>query len=64
MFKATTALAAILACSVGVALAAQTKLIKVAAFVPEKSVGVSKVIKPWMSAVQADVGDAAKLQAG
>ena len=62
MFKATTALAAVLACSIGVALAAQTKLIKVAAFVPEKSVGVSKVIKPWMNAVQADVGDAAKLQ--
>ena len=37
-------------------------LIKVGTFVPEKSVGVSKVIKPWMEAVAGEVGDAVKLQ--
>lgn len=36
--------------------------IKVATFVPAKSVGVGKVIKPWMDAVQADIGNKAKLQ--
>lgn len=34
-------------------------LVKVGTFVPAKSVGVAKVIRPWMEAVQADVGDAA-----
>ena len=30
--------------------------IKIGTFVPAKSVGVSKVIKPWMEAVSKDVG--------
>lgn len=37
-------------------------LIKVGTFVPEKSVGVSRVIKPWMESVSADAGDAVRLQ--
>ena len=61
MFKAITAIAATFALTIGVAQA-QTKTIKVAAFVPEKSVGVSKVIKPWMQAVQKDAGDAIRMQ--
>ena len=40
---------------------AQT-LIKVASFVPPQSVGVSRVIKPWLEAVQKDVGSELKLQ--
>lgn len=36
---------------------AEAQTIKVATFVPEQSVGVSKVIKPWIEAVQAEVGD-------
>lgn len=42
-------------------LAAPTTL-RVAAFVPEKSFGVSRVIKPWMAAVEKDVGSEVKLQ--
>ncbi len=61
MFKAITAIAATLALTIGIAQA-QTKTIKVAAFVPEKSVGVAKVIKPWMQAVQKDVGNAVRMQ--
>lgn len=41
--------------------AAPTTL-RVAAFVPEKSFGVSRVIKPWMAAVEKDVGAEIKLQ--
>lgn len=41
---------------------AAAQMIKVATFVPEKSVGVARVIKPWMEAVQADLGDAVRLQ--
>lgn len=37
-------------------------VIKVGTFVPEQSVGVSRVIKPWMDAVAADVGDAVSLK--
>ncbi|MGC1442100.1 MAG: TRAP transporter substrate-binding protein [Burkholderiaceae bacterium] len=37
-------------------------LVKVGTFVPAKSVGVSKVIQPWMDAVQKDVGDAVTLK--
>ena len=37
-------------------------LIKVATFVPEQSVGVAKVIKPWMLAAQQDVGTRARFQ--
>lgn len=44
------------------ALAADPVTIKVATFVPEKSTGVAKVIKPWMEAVQAEVGDAVRMQ--
>ena len=36
-------------------------MIKVGTFVPEQSVGVSKVILPWMEAVAADT-DAVKMQ--
>ena len=38
------------------------ELVKVGTFVPEQSVGVSKVIKPWMEAVSAEAGDAVTLQ--
>lgn len=38
------------------------ELVKVGTFVPEKSVGVSRVIKPWMESVSADAGDDVKLQ--
>lgn len=38
------------------------ELIKVGTFVPEKSVGVSRVIQPWMNAVSGDVGGEVKLQ--
>ncbi len=61
MLKTITTIAATLALTVGVAQA-QTKTIKVAAFVPEKSVGVAKVIKPWMQAVQKDAGSAVRMQ--
>lgn len=37
------------------------ELVKIGTFVPEKSVGVSRVIKPWMEAVAAET-DAVKLQ--
>ncbi|MGR3503997.1 TRAP transporter substrate-binding protein [Pseudaestuariivita sp.] len=37
--------------------AAAQDLVKVGAFVPEQSVGVAKVIKPWMEAVSAETGD-------
>lgn len=37
-------------------------LVKVGTFVPEQSVGVSRVIKPWMEAVAAEAGDAVKMQ--
>ncbi len=37
-------------------------LIKVATFVPEQSVGVSKVIRPWMNAAQQEVGAKARFQ--
>jgi len=37
-------------------------LIKVGAFVPEQSVGVSRVIKPWMEAVADEAGDDVRLQ--
>jgi len=52
----------------GVALTAMTampavaqELVKVGTFVPEQSVGVARVIKPWMEAVAADT-DAVKMQ--
>ena len=38
------------------------ELVKVGTFVPEQSVGVSRVIKPWMESVSADVGEDVKLQ--
>ncbi len=41
---------------------AQTTTVRIASFVPEQSFGVSKVIKPWMEAVQAEVGDKVRLQ--
>lgn len=44
-------------------LKAETVTIKVATFVPEKSTGVSKVIKPWMEAVARDAGGDVKMQA-
>jgi TRAP-type C4-dicarboxylate transport system substrate-binding protein len=37
-------------------------LVKVGTFVPEQSVGVSRVIKPWMEAVAAEAGDDVKMQ--
>ncbi len=62
MFKAVLSLAATFALTIGVAQAAQVQTIKVAAFVPERSVGVAQVIEPWMEAVQKDAGTAVKLR--
>ena len=42
--------------------ASAQEVIKVGTFVPEQSVGVSRVIKPWMEAVAADAGDAVSLK--
>lgn len=42
--------------------ASAQEFVKVGTFVPEKSVGVSRVIQPWMEAVTADAGDDVKLQ--
>jgi len=42
--------------------AQSTPLVKVATFVPEQSVGVAKVIKPWMLATQQEVGTRARFQ--
>ena len=53
---ATTALSAL-----GLNAHAQAAL-RVAAFVPEQSFGVSRVIKPWMAAVDRDLGGKVKLQ--
>jgi len=53
--------AALVALTMATPLSAQ-ELIKVATFVPEKSTGVAKVIKPWMDAVQKDVGKAVTLK--
>lgn len=41
---------------------AQQTTLRVAAFVPEQSFGVSRVIKPWMAAVEQEVGARVKLQ--
>lgn len=60
MIRTLAAATALLAGSV--AGAAAQELVKVATFVPEQSTGVAGVIKPWMEAVQADVGDAVRMQ--
>jgi TRAP-type C4-dicarboxylate transport system substrate-binding protein len=44
------------------ALAQSTPLIQVATFVPEQSVGVAKVIRPWMNSAQQEVGSKARFQ--
>ncbi len=41
---------------------AQTINIKIGTFVPAKSVGVSRVIKPWMESIRKDVGDEVDLR--
>ncbi len=46
----------------GSAFAQSAPLVKVATFVPEQSVGVAKVIKPWMLAAQQEVGTRARFQ--
>lgn len=55
-----------IAAATGLALltspATAQKMIKVATFVPPKSVGVSRVILPWMEAVQKDVGKKVSLK--
>ncbi len=38
------------------------ELVKIGTFVPEQSVGVARVIKPWMEAVSAEAGDAVRMQ--
>ena len=63
MLQRTLVIAAALAAAIAVTPAqAQVKLIKVATFVPAKSVGVAKVIDPWLKAVQKDVGAKVRLQ--
>ncbi|TVR09314.1 MAG: hypothetical protein EA385_07600 [Salinarimonadaceae bacterium] len=54
-FLATTAAAAFLAIA-STGASAQT-MIRVASFTPEGAVGVRFVMKPWMEAVQAELGD-------
>jgi TRAP-type C4-dicarboxylate transport system substrate-binding protein len=48
--------AAVFFSSLALSTVAAKEMIKVGTFVPAKSVGVSKVIKPWMDAVTKDVG--------
>ena len=60
-WKSALATAAVAAMGWTAPVSAQD-LVKVGTFVPEKSVGVSRVIKPWMEAVTAEAGDAVKLQ--
>lgn len=48
--------------ALAIASTANAQTVKVATFVPEQSVGVSKVIKPWIEAVQAEVGDDVNFQ--
>ncbi|MEX0280793.1 MAG: TRAP transporter substrate-binding protein [Arenibacterium sp.] len=57
----TTLAGMALAALVAVPASAQ-EFVKVGTFVPEKSVGVSRVIQPWMEAVAEDAGDDVKLQ--
>ncbi|MCE8009168.1 TRAP transporter substrate-binding protein [Aestuariivita sp.] len=52
---------AALAAACALPLSAQ-ELVKVGTFVPEQSVGVSQVIKPWMEAVSAAAGDEVRMQ--
>ena len=42
--------------------ASAADLVKVASFVSPKSIGVTKVIKPWMEKVRADIGNSAELK--
>lgn len=58
-FLATTAAAALLAIAATGASAQTT--IRVASFTPEGAVGVRFVMKPWMEAVQAELGDKVEL---
>ncbi|MEK9645096.1 MAG: TRAP transporter substrate-binding protein [Alphaproteobacteria bacterium] len=51
-----------LALAAFVTTAATAAEIKIGSFVPEKSVGVRTVIKPWLAAVQKEIGDSSKLQ--
>lgn len=64
-FNRRTVLGAVAATAITLApfsSATAQELVKIGTFVPEKSVGVAKVIQPWMKAVQGDIGDAVKLQ--
>ena len=56
MMRAPILVAAALAATLAVPAAAQTT-IRVASFTPEGAVGVRFVMKPWMEAVQAELGD-------
>ena len=42
--------------------ASAAELVKVASFVSPKSIGVTKVIKPWMEKVRVDIGSSAELK--
>ena len=57
-------LVAIAVAALGLAMspASAQELVKIGTFVPERSVGVSQVIKPWMEAVSAEAGDSVTLQ--
>ena len=58
----------ILSAAVGAALVGMATVpaaaadIKIGSFVPEKSVGVRTVIKPWMAAVQKEIGKSSNLR--
>lgn len=58
----TTLAGAAIATLGAIAPATAQEFVKVGTFVPEKSVGVSRVIQPWMEAVAAEAGDDITLQ--
>lgn len=60
-FTKVLAASALVALAAPIAPAAAQETVKVGTFVPEQSVGVARVIKPWMEAVDADT-DAVALQ--
>ncbi len=60
---ATTALAAVLAGGLPPPTAEAETIVRVASFTPEGAVGVKNVMKPWMEAVAAELGDEIEMQA-
>ncbi|MEM7567907.1 MAG: TRAP transporter substrate-binding protein, partial [Pseudomonadota bacterium] len=59
----TAALALFLASTMPIASAQAQTIVRVASFTPEGAVGVQNVMKPWMDAVQEELGDEIEMQA-